>query len=84
MKTATKRKTKLPPIFKEEYRSAFGEYAQRDGEAALNRAYDLGRRAISEKKSLMEIAVDRFGTWLGNETLDSASDGGFECQSASC
>jgi signal transduction histidine kinase len=56
MKTANKRNTKLPPTFEEEYRSAFGEYAQRGGEAALSRAYDLGRRAISEKKSLMEIA----------------------------
>jgi signal transduction histidine kinase len=56
MKTATKRKTKLPPAFGEEYRSAFREYTRRGGEAALSRAYDLGRRAISEKKSLMEIA----------------------------
>ena len=56
MRTATKRKTKLPPTFEEEYRSAFGEYAQRSGEAALNRAYDLGRRAFSAKKCLVEIA----------------------------
>jgi signal transduction histidine kinase len=56
MKTATKRKAKSPPTFEEEYRSAFGEYAQRGGEAALGRAYELGRRAITEKKSLMEIA----------------------------
>ena len=56
MKTATKRKTKLPPAFGEEYRAAFGEYTRRGGEAALSHAYDLGRRAISEKKSLMEIA----------------------------
>jgi len=56
MKTATKRKTKSPPAFEEEYHSAFGEYAQRGGEAALGRAYELGRRAITEKKSLMEIA----------------------------
>src|SRR6202795_921043 len=54
MKTATKRKTKLPPSFEEEYRSAFGEYAQGGGEAALSRAYELGRRAISEKKTPME------------------------------
>ncbi|HJX95505.1 MAG TPA: ATP-binding protein [Candidatus Acidoferrum sp.] len=56
MKKATKRKTKSPPIFEEEYRSAFVEYTQHGGEAALGRAYELGRRAISEKKSLMEIA----------------------------
>src|SRR5713101_3068021 len=56
MKTATKRKKKTPPTFEGEYRSAFGEYAQHGGEAALGRAYELGRRAITEKKSLMEIA----------------------------
>jgi signal transduction histidine kinase len=56
MKITTKRKTKLPPTFEEEYRSAFGEYARHGGESALGRAYELGRRAISEKKSLIEIA----------------------------
>jgi signal transduction histidine kinase len=55
MKTATKRKTP-PATFGEEYRSAFGEYAQRGGEAALGQAYALGRRAISEKMSLIELA----------------------------
>ncbi|PYL31911.1 MAG: hypothetical protein DMF35_09400, partial [Verrucomicrobia bacterium] len=56
MKMATKRKRKSPAPFEEEYRSAFGEYAGNGGEAALGRAYELGRRAITEKKSLMEIA----------------------------
>src|SRR5437016_14523055 len=54
MKTA---KSKLPATFEEEYRAAFGEYARNGGEAALGRAYELGRRAITEKKSLMEIAA---------------------------
>jgi signal transduction histidine kinase len=57
MKTRAKRKTKLPPTFAAEYRSAFGEYIQHGGEGALGRAYELGRRAITEKKSLMEIAA---------------------------
>ena len=56
MKTATKRRSKTPTNFEEEYRSAFGEYARSGGEAALGRAYELGRRAITEKKSFMEIA----------------------------
>ncbi len=56
MKKAAKRKTKSPPTFWEEYCSAFGEYARRGGEAARGRAYELGRRAINEKKSLIEIA----------------------------
>ena len=55
MKTGTKRKTRSQTTFDEEYRSALGEYARRRGEAALGRAYDLGRRAITDKKSLMEI-----------------------------
>jgi signal transduction histidine kinase len=56
MKKAIKRKTKWSPTFEEEYRSAFGEYARRGGEDALGRAYELGRRAINEKKSLIEMA----------------------------
>ncbi len=56
MKTRAKRKTKLPPTFEEEYRSTFAEYIQHGGERALGRAYELGRHAITEKKSLMEIA----------------------------
>jgi signal transduction histidine kinase len=55
MKSAAIWKKKTPPTFEEEYRSAFGEYAGGGGEAALGRAYELGRRAIAEKKSLMEI-----------------------------
>lgn len=57
MRPAVKPKTKLLRTFDEEYRSAFTEYTQKGGEAALGRAYELGRRAISEKKGLMEIAV---------------------------
>lgn len=56
MKSATKRKTNSPPTFEGEYRAAFAEYVHLGGEAALGRAYGLGRRAIAEKKSLMEIA----------------------------
>jgi signal transduction histidine kinase len=56
MKTGAKRKTKLPPAFEEEYRLALADYTEGGGEAALGRAYELGRRAINEKKNLMEIA----------------------------
>jgi signal transduction histidine kinase len=56
MKTATKRKKKPPAPFEEEHRAAFDEYIRLGGEAALGRAYELGRRAINDKKSLMEIA----------------------------
>src|SRR5467141_390080 len=56
MKTATKRRGKTPANFEEEYRSAFGEYARSGGEAALGRVFELNVRAITEKKSFMEIA----------------------------
>jgi signal transduction histidine kinase len=65
MKTATRQKAKLPRTFEEEYASAFHEYAQRGGEAALGRAYELGRRAIDEKRSLMEIASLHHQALLG-------------------
>src|SRR5271169_671113 len=56
MTTASKRKLKLAPILEEEYRSALIEYVQGGGESSLGRAYELGRRAISEKRGLLEIA----------------------------
>jgi signal transduction histidine kinase len=55
MKTATKRKASGPQTFEEEYRATLAEYSLHGGEASLGRAYELGRRAIAEKKSLMEI-----------------------------
>src|SRR6266478_4270115 len=56
MKTAIRRKAKAPAGFEEEYRSCLREYAAGGGEPALGRAYDLGRRALSEQKSLVEMA----------------------------
>jgi signal transduction histidine kinase len=55
MKTGTKQKVRSQTTFQEQYRLALSKYAQRRGEAALGRAYELGRSAITDKKSLMEI-----------------------------
>jgi signal transduction histidine kinase len=55
MKTATRRKGKLEN-FEEEYRSALRAYAGGEGELALGRAYDLGRRALEEQLSVVELA----------------------------
>jgi signal transduction histidine kinase len=55
MKTPAKRKATAPPPFEKDYRSAFGEYLRLGGEAALRRAYELGRRALAGKMSLMEL-----------------------------
>jgi len=57
MKTVAKPKRKARSGFEQSYRVALLEYAGHRGEAALGQAYELGRRAISEGKSLLEIAT---------------------------
>ena len=42
--------------FEQEYRSCLHEYAAGGGELALGRAYELGRRALTEQRSLLEMA----------------------------
>ena len=85
MKTGTKRKIRSQKTFQEEYRLALSKYAQRRGEAALGRAYELGRCAITDKKSLMEIAslhhqslhamlTDAQGASRHQELLTTAAD----------
>ncbi len=56
MKTAIRRKAKPHADFADEYRSSLGEYTAGGGEPALGRAYELGRRALTERKSLVELA----------------------------
>src|SRR6267143_1497259 len=56
MKIAMRRKTKPRGGFEDEYRSSLREYSAGGGEAALGRAYELGRRALAEQKSLVEMA----------------------------
>jgi len=56
MKTATGRKPKAQASFEDEYASLLREYGAGTGEAALGRAYELGRRALTGRKSLVEIA----------------------------
>jgi signal transduction histidine kinase len=56
MKVAARRKVKRHADFEDEYRSALNEYAAQGGEMALGRAYELGRRALGEQKSLVEMA----------------------------
>jgi signal transduction histidine kinase len=41
--------------FQAEYAATLREYAMGGGEAVLGRAYELGRRAIAERKSLLEL-----------------------------
>jgi signal transduction histidine kinase len=56
MKSATRRKSKVPEGFDEQYRSALMDYAAGGGELSLGRAYELGRRALTEQKSLVDLA----------------------------
>jgi signal transduction histidine kinase len=55
MKSAMRQKPKTLVGFEEEYQSCLGQYAGGGGEPALGRAYELGRRALAERKSLVEI-----------------------------
>ena len=56
MKTAIRRKAKPRTGFEDEYRSCLRDYAAGGGEPALGRAYELGRRALTEQKSLVDMA----------------------------
>jgi signal transduction histidine kinase len=56
MKIAMPRKAKPRGSFEDEYRALLREYSAGGGEAALGRAYELGRRALTEQKSLVEMA----------------------------
>src|SRR5213082_730711 len=56
MKLEPGRKTKERLEFEAEYAAALRDYAMGGGEAVLGRAYELGRRAIAERKSLLELA----------------------------
>src|ERR1700758_4869513 len=55
MKTATRRRGKLEN-FEEEYRSGLSLYTEAGGEAALGRAYELGRQALQQQLSVVELA----------------------------
>lgn len=56
MKMATQDTPKAQASFEDEYTSFLREYAAGKGEAALGKAYELGRRALTAGKSLVEIA----------------------------
>jgi two-component system, chemotaxis family, sensor kinase Cph1 len=55
MKTATRRKGKLEN-FEEQYRSGLSLYTEAGGEAALGRGYELGRQALQQQLSVVELA----------------------------
>ena len=56
MKIAIRRKAKPHGRIEDEYLSLLREYADGGGETALGKAYELGRRALAEQLSLVEMA----------------------------
>src|SRR5947208_14053619 len=40
-----------------EYAGALGDYVARGGEAALEQAYEVGRRALSEKLAILDMVA---------------------------
>lgn len=57
MKTAVRRRAaKRYTGFEDQYISSLREYVAGRGEPALGRAYELGRRALTEQKSLVDVA----------------------------
>jgi signal transduction histidine kinase len=57
MKIARRQKTGVRKTFEEEYVLRFREYLTVGGESTLGQAYGLGRRAIAQQKSLVELAA---------------------------
>src|SRR6266571_4082251 len=75
MKMAAGRKKRPQANLEEEYASLLREYAAGGGEATLGRAYELGRRAIAERKSLLDLASIHHGA------LRASADFLAECMS---
>jgi signal transduction histidine kinase len=57
MRIPSRPKSQPGKTFEDQYRSYLCEYTARGGEEALRRAYELGRRAIDDGKSLLEISA---------------------------
>jgi signal transduction histidine kinase len=57
MKIAPRHEATVDRKFEQQYAFHLREYASGSGESALVQAYELGRLAITERKSLMEVAA---------------------------
>src|SRR5215831_7186493 len=78
MKMATRPKTAPDMNFGEKYADLMREYACGGGESTLRQAYELGRYAIAEQKSLMEIAAmhqEALQKLIGDETNAKRREG---------
>jgi signal transduction histidine kinase len=77
MKTEVGQKKGPRTDLEAEYATALREYATGGGEAVLGRAYELGRRAIAERKSLLELVALHHRTLkdLFHNSVDRRSQG---------
>ncbi|HVH70413.1 MAG TPA: ATP-binding protein [Candidatus Dormibacteraeota bacterium] len=77
MKLDTGQKSKPGTEFEAEYAASLREYAMGGGESVLGRAYELGRRAIRERKSLLELVALHHRTLqdLFHDSADRGSQG---------
>ena len=84
MKKETARKPKAKPAetFEEKYQSALLEHLRNSSEATLGVAYEMGRRAITEGQSLLEIATLHHRAL--QEIFDSNADAQFQKEALSC
>jgi len=76
MKGAIRRKAKPQEGFEDEYRSCLQEYVSGRGEAALGRAYELGRRASPNKRvwwKWLHCITKLYWHWFGVEN-ENAGD----------
>jgi signal transduction histidine kinase len=76
MKMLASRAKKPETSFEDDYRSALSEYAMQGGEPALGRGYDLGRKAMTEGKNLLEI-VSLHHQALHGIVLEAKEEKGF-------
>ena len=77
MKSDVGQKKRQQIEFEVEYAATLREYAMGGGEAGLGRAYELGRRAIAERKSLLELVSLHHKTLkeLFQNSVDRGSQG---------
>ncbi len=78
MKSVVGGKNKQRMEFEAEYASLLRDFATSGGEAVLGQAYELGRRAIAERKSLLDLVSLHHQTL--NELFQSSDDKKFQEQ----
>lgn len=79
---ARKPKPKLEETFEQKYQSALREHLRNSSEATLGLAYEMGRSAIAEGQSLVEIVSLHYRAL--QEIFDSSTDGQFQKEAMNC